>query len=354
MKNTLHRETLRLIGLVGLLSLLFYFIFYINNLLISLVLAFVVYFLLSPIINYCERRGLSRSLAIFLIYTLNSLFVVTLFYIFIPLLIDQLGLLEKELPQLQSGFLNLVTRAENKIQTMFHFEEPLFRDNLRRWMINQTSEITTAVPMWVSDSLTVFFLTPFLAFFMLRDGAFIKRQFLDLIPNRYYEVSLKLIYDMNEQVGSFIRARMAEALLVGLVTFVGLVIIDFPYAALLALFAALTNLIPYIGPVIGAVPALIIIFVNSDFLFGSISMNILAVSLVYLTAHILDAVFIIPVVVAKIVDLHPVTVVLVIILGAQLLGVLGMIISIPVASLMKLLVATFYRQALGRRSPSPR
>ena len=348
-KNILPRETLRVLILSLFAGAGLYFIFYIENLLISFVLAFVVYYLLSPIVYLCERRGINRTLAIITIYALNTVLIVALFSIFVPLLIDQFALLEEELPELQVGLLNLVSKFENKIQKIFHFDAPLFRDNLRSWMIDQTSEYTSLIPKWVSDSLTIFFLTPFLAFFMLRDGSQIKRQMLELIPNRFFETSLKLLYDMNYQVGSFIRARIAEALIVGFVTGVGLVIIGFPYAPILALFAAITNLIPYIGPVFGAIPAFIILFINSDILFGSTSANILAVSIVYLSAHILDAVVIIPVVVAKIVDLHPVTVILVIILGAQLLGVLGMIISIPVASLLKLLFTTFYQQSTARR-----
>lgn len=343
-KNILPRETLRVLSLFIFFAFAFFLLFYIENLLISFVLAFVIYYLLSPIISMCERKGLKRGISIFTIYTLNTIIVITAFSIVVPMLIDQLALLEKELPELQTGLLQLVTKVENKLQNIFHFEEPLFRDNLRTWMINQTSEYTSLIPKWVSNSLTTLFLTPFLAFFMLRDGSIIKRQLLDLIPNRYFEVSLRLFHEMNEQVGSFIRARIAEAAIVGLVTWIGLLIIGFPYAPLLALFAAITNLIPYIGPIFGAIPAFIIIFINPDILFESMSMNILAISLVYLTAHIIDAVVIIPVVVAKIVNLHPVTVILVIILGAQLLGVLGMIISIPVASLVKLLFSTFYQQ----------
>ena len=353
MKSILHRETLRLLSLTGILGLGLYLLFYTKNLLISLVLAFVIYYLLSPIVNMCERRGLNRSLSIVTIYSLNFFTVFLLFYIFIPLVIDQLALLESELPELQSGLLALVSKVENRIQNVFHFEKPLFRENLRRWMINQTSEYTSLIPSWVSNSLTTLFLTPFLAFFMLRDGSTIKRQVLDFVPNRFFETALKLMYEMNDQVGSFIRARIAEAMIVGLVTWIGLMIIGFPYAALLALFAAITNLIPYIGPVVGAIPAFIIIFVNSDILFESIGINILAVSTVYLVAHILDAVFIIPFVVAKIVNLHPVTVIVVIILGAQMLGVLGMIISIPVASLIKLLLFTFYQQMLASRRSHP-
>jgi putative permease len=348
-KSILPRETIGLAILCILGLITFSLIFYVQNLLISLVLAFVLYYLLLPFINICERRGMNRSLAIFMIYTLNSFFVISLFYIFIPLIIDQLSLLEDELPELQTGFLGLVDKIENRVQSIFHLEEPLFREKLSRWMITQTSEYTTLIPKWISDSLTTLFLTPFLAFFMLRDGSQVKRQLLDFVPNRYFETSLKLLYDMNEQVGNFIRARLAEALIVGLVTWVGLWIIGFPYAALLALFAAITNLIPYIGPVIGAVPAFIILFVNSDLLFESMSVSVVAVSSVYLIAHAIDAIFIIPIVVAKIVNLHPVTVIVVIILGAQLLGVLGMIISIPMASLIKLLLASFYQQTLSAR-----
>ncbi len=353
MKSILPRETTRVLTLFAVVGLSVFLVFYIKNLLISLVLAFVIFYLLSPFIEYCERKGLNRGLSIFTIYSLNTIFVVTLFYIFIPLLIDQLALLEQELPELQSGLLNLVSRAEDRLQNIFHFEKPLFRENLRNWMISQTSEYTSLIPQWISDSLTTLFLTPFLAFFMLRDGSTLKRQMLDFVPNRFFETSLKLIHDMNEQVGNFIRARLAEAVLVGFVTWIGLMIIGFPYAALLALFAALTNLIPYIGPVFGAIPAFIIVFVNSDILFDSLSINILAVSIVYLVAHALDAIFIIPIVVAKIVDLHPVTVVVVIIMGAQLLGVLGMIISIPVASLIKLLLSTFYHQTFASRRRLP-
>lgn len=350
MRNILHRENLKLIYIFVFFVFIFFLVFYIENLLLSCVLAFVIYYLLSPIINFCERKGLSRSLSIFTIYTINTAFVIFCFYIFIPLIIDQLSLLEKELPQLQEGVLNLVTRAENKIKNIFHIENMEFRKNIGDWMISQTSEYTSLIPKWVSDSLTTLFLTPFLAFFMLRDGSQMKRSLLTLIPNSVFEVFLKMIYEMNDQIGSFIRARIAEALIVGFVTWIGLLIIGFPYAALLALFAAITNLIPYLGPIIGAIPAVLIVLVNSDIIFDSISMNLLAIAIVYLAAQLFDAFFIIPVVVAKIVNLHPVTVILVIILGAQVLGVLGMIISIPVASLLKLFFTTVYQQTIR---PSP-
>ncbi|MEZ4870902.1 MAG: AI-2E family transporter [Bdellovibrionales bacterium] len=149
---------------------------------------------------------------------------------------------------------------------------------------------------------------------------------------------------MNTQMGGFIRARLLEAAFVGAITWVGLWAISFPFAPILAFFAAITNLIPYVGPLVGMVPALIISFINGD---GMVGMLITATP--YLIAQIIDAFFIIPIVVAKIVDLHAITVILSLIIGAQLLGVLGMIIAIPVASALKVTISNVYRHILDFR-----
>jgi putative permease len=118
--------------------------------------------------------------------------------------------------------------------------------------------------------------------------------------------------------------------IVGLVVWLGLYSIGTPYTSILALFAGLTNLIPYLGPIIGAAPGIIIAFVNHSSL-----ASVVFVTMVYLIAQLIDIVFVIPLVVARIVDLHPVTVVIVIIIGSQVMGILGMIISVPVASILK-------------------
>jgi putative permease len=105
----------------------------------------------------------------------------------------------------------------------------------------------------------------------------------------------------------------------------------------LGFFALITNLIPYIGPIIGAVPAVVIALINHES-----GVNLMLLTGVYFIAQLIDVIFIIPLVVAKIVDLHPVTVVIVIIIGSQVMGILGMMISIPVASVIKLVSNAVY------------
>jgi putative permease len=152
-----------------------------------------------------------------------------------------------------------------------------------------------------------------------------------------FELALNLKHQINEQLGGFIRARLFEAGIVGFVVWLGLAAVGFPYAILLAIFAGLTNLIPYIGPIIGAIPAILIGLVT-----GLSGWVLLAVAGVYAAAQLIDNFLVIPLVVARIVNLHPVAVVIVIIVGAQMAGILGMIISIPVACILKITAVALY------------
>ncbi|NJM10325.1 MAG: AI-2E family transporter [Bdellovibrionaceae bacterium] len=180
---------------------------------------------------------------------------------------------------------------------------------------------------------------------MVKDGRASLRLVLGIVPNQLFETALSLLHQINFQLGQFVRARILESLIVGLITSVGLMLIGFPYAMLLGVLAGVTNLIPYIGPLIGALPAFAIALVN-----GHTSLGVFFVAAVYIVAQLIDAGILIPMLVAKIVDLHPVTVIVVIIAGAQLMGILGMIISIPVASTLKVTVSTIYRHLIDTRT----
>lgn len=317
----------------------------VENLLLSSVLAFVIAYLMGPWVNYLERAGLDRIFSTVLVFTLIGGVVGALIYISAPLVADQLGSLKMEVPKYIDGITKILIETEKKMQILSAETYTIdISGRVEQWLVNSTENVFQNLPKIVSKSLTTLLLAPFLAFFMIKDGRNINRSLLALVPNSVFEITLNLYHQINEQMGQFIRARLLEATIVGLVTFIGLTILNFPYAVFLAIFAALTNLIPYVGPVIGAVPALLIAMVN-----GSPTLEIVLVSIVYAVAQLIDIVFIIPLVVAKIVDLHPVAVVIAIIVGAQLMGVLGMIISIPVASVLKVTLGTLYQHMTDDR-----
>jgi putative permease len=323
----------------------------VDNLLISFVLAFVTNYLLSPIVNFLERKHVPRQAAIMIPFFLTACIVGFCLYLFVPRLTLQLSTLESQLPKYQVDLMNLAASTELRFKGFLKLYNVNFSDTINTWIINRTSELSSQLPSAVSGSLTVLLLAPFFAFFMLQDGRAVSRRLLAMVPNNLFEPALNLHHQLNEQMGGFIRARFLEAAIVGFVVWIGLQLAGFPYASILALFAAVTNLIPYVGPIIGAVPAILIALISDEAtMTQAVSLNLILVTSIYFFAQLVDVVFIIPLVVAKIVNLHPVTVVIVIIIGSQVMGILGMVISIPVASAIKLIFGAVYDQLLDNRT----
>jgi len=323
----------------------------VDNMLASFVLAFVVNYLLSPIVDFLERKSVPRQVAILIPFAATGLLIGFALYAVFPMLASQVKSLQAQWPKYQVELTTLIASSEARFKEFFNVHDVSLSTSINSWIFQKTADFSSTLPSAVSGSLTVLLLTPIFAYFMLADGKTMSRRLLSIVPNSLFEPALNLHYQLNEQMGGFIRARFLEAAVVGLVVWVGLQISGFPYASLLALVAGVTNLIPYVGPIIGAVPAVLIALLSPDALINdSPGWTLVIVSSIYVFAQLVDVVFIIPMVVAKIVNLHPVTVIVVIIIGSKLMGILGMVISIPVTSALKLIFHSVYDNVMDYRS----
>lgn len=336
----------KLMGLVALLSLIFILLVTIENLLVSAILALMISYILGPAVNYLERQGLERTLSTAFVFLAVGVMIVSSALWLAPYFSENLPRLQNDMPRLITGIGQFISELEHRVrvfvgpQSNFALEAKVEAE-LTEW----TQDFFAHLPGMVKTFITVMLLGPFLAFFMVKDGRSALRVVLNLMPNQLFETALNLLHQINFQIGQFVRARILESLIVGLVTTSGLLLISFPYAVLLGAVAGITNLIPYIGPLIGALPAFAIALVNDH-----TSLGVFLLASVYVAAQLIDAGILIPMLVAKIVDLHPVTVIIVIIAGSQVLGVLGMIISIPVASTLKVTFTTIYRHLIDTRT----
>lgn len=333
-------------GLLALLLSCFLIMVLVENLLVSSILAFVIAYVLGPSVNFLERQGISRTMAtIFVFFTVSVVLGLLVAWV-APYIGETTARLQLDTPRFITGVGQFISELEIHLHSI---AGPLSNFDLEAkvetYLTSWTQGFFEQVPGYLKTFVTVSLLAPFLAFFMVKDGRSALGFFLALVPNHLFETALSLINQINFQIGQFVRARLLESAIVGLVTGLGLLLIGFPYAALLGIFAGVMNLIPYIGPIFGAAPAFAIALVNSH-----TSLDIFLVASVFVVAQLLDAGLLIPMMVAKIVDLHPVTVIVVIIAGAQVLGILGMIISIPVAGTVKVTVNTIYRHLIDTRT----
>jgi putative permease len=204
---------------------------------------------------------------------------------------------------------------------------------------NYVTQFVLSLPDLLGSFLEWLFLIPLFMYFMIVEGRNYQRLFLTTIPNSYFEKIYYLIHQFDKKIGGYIFAKSVEATIVGILVGIGLAVVGFPFAFLMGLAAGVTNIIPYLGPILGMIPAALVFIVSPEY-----SHLIGPVLIVFLAANLLDMFLIFPVLVARIVNLHPLVVIVSVIIGSQLWGVVGMIVSVPAANIIKLLFGEIYRE----------
>ena len=197
---------------------------------------------------------------------------------------------------------------------------------------------TTMFIEGVISGLTFAVIVPFVAFFFLKEGRRLTRCLIALVPNAYFELCLNLMYQANKQIGNYIRGQLLAVLVVSVLSIGGLSIIGVYYALPLGLLAGLANVIPYLGPLIGIVCSSIVALATG----GGLAM-VAKVIVMFLIVQLIDNVLIQPTMVAKSVELHPLVVLFVVMVGSQLMGIIGMLIAVPLTGIAKVSGQTIYK-----------
>lgn len=315
-------------------------IYYLPRLAIPLGVAYVFYLLMLPLVLWLERLGLSRTQgAAALFLGLTALFVYPII-VAIPFVKDEILVLQDFLPRIQEivGAKYEILRLAVRERTGFDMGDRLIQDSLI-YLSAYFKSIALNLPGYLASFLEWLFVTPLFLFFFLTEGRTFKYMTLRLVPNSIFERSYHLFHQFNKQLGDYIMAKIVEALIVGTMITIGLWIAGVKFAFLLGILAGVTNIIPYVGPVLGMIPGLL--FVLAEYGTGS---TLVTAIVIYSVANAIDIAIVFPVLVSKIVDLHPVIVIISVILGSQFFGVMGMVISIPIAAAVKLLFIELYQE----------
>ncbi|MCE2449397.1 MAG: AI-2E family transporter [Candidatus Latescibacteria bacterium] len=196
---------------------------------------------------------------------------------------------------------------------------------------------TTLFIEGVISGLTFVVIVPFVAFFFLKEGRRLTRCLMAVVPNAYFELCLNLMYQANRQIGNYIRGQLLAVLVVSVLAISGLSILGVYYALPLGLLAGLANVIPFLGPLIGIVCSSIVALATG----GGLAM-VAKVIVMFLVIQLIDNVLIQPTMVAKSVELHPLVVLFVVMVGSQLMGIVGMLIAVPLTGIAKVSGQTIY------------
>ena len=296
-----------------------------------------VAFVLAPLVEFLERGGMSRLQAVGTIYGASTIVGVVAVLYLTPVLQHQLQTFRMKLPEYSVQAHDRLEALQNEWER--HVPE-LKRVNLAQTItknttgfVDQSLDRLPKIMFNVLTLLTVFVLVPIMSWYLLLESRAIKKFVIGLVPNRYFEASLNLLYRVDQHLSRYLAGLLVDAVVVGLLLSVGYSIIGVPFGVAIGISSGLVHLIPYLGPVFGAVVAILVTVFESG-----VTIKLVYVLLVASAVHLVDAFLIQPLVLSKTADLHPLIVLMILIIGGNAFGIWGMLLGVPVFCVGRIII----------------
>jgi predicted PurR-regulated permease PerM len=360
-KIALIKSTLIALTIVVGLFLLATWLF--ANILVYLVISLVLATILRPLVNSLSRtqvlgfrvpRGFSILLSFLVLFLILTLFVVQ----FVPLVSDQVEVLASvNYEKLYYQFTQPITIFENFLleHGLMQREPGFIVDSLKSYgyQIFDEVEMQSVVNSLIEVTGNIFIglmAVLFITYFLLQEKGMVRRNFISFIPNQYFEVSIAAIYKIEKLLSNYLLGLLFQMFAIFSIASLGLSLLGINYALTIAVFAAVANLIPYAGPLLGATFGIVVAVSTTPSLptMNAYLFLILKIAAVFGTVQLTDNLLLQPLIFSKSVKAHPLEIFLVIFAGASIGGqmdnvILGMILAVPVYTIIRVSFLEFYK-----------
>lgn len=307
------------------------FLISIGDLVRIVIIAGLLAYLLDPCTRWLEIGGLHRTWAATVVFCTAISLLATGFLFLWPLIEVQLSAIQVSL--MTGEPVKMLREMELLVEENFGFlglQNVDLLAEIESFIVEQRAE---AVSFAVAATINLL-LIPFLLFFLLRDGRAVKKSLISTVPNRYFEFTLNVIHKADLQLGFYLRGKLLDALLIGILATIILWLLDVDFYIVVGVIAGLTNIIPYVGPILGGAVAVVVAAVtegNTD--------SALGIIIAFSILQLIDNTILQPLIISKNVKLHPITVVLAVVIGGKFFGVLGLFLGVPVVGVLKIIIA---------------
>lgn len=316
---------------------------------VPLIVAGLFFYFLVGIVDFLEKRLKGKRTLAVAITLIGLVLIFTLvFSILGPVLGEQITSLVNAMPSIakelqQQVFAVRDTLLQNEFFARFMAEnDEMFRNlttNITSYLGDLFGNIASSfgqVVGFVTSAVITIVVIPFMLLYMLLDGKRLPDAIVKLLPSSYEKETRHILHDMHETVRSYVNAQLLVAFFVGITSLIGLWIIGVDYAILLALFMMVTNIIPYVGPFLGAAPAVVVAFIQDP-------IKVLWVIVVIIIVQQIESNVISPLIQGKSLKVHPLTIIIVLLVAGNLAGIIGMLIAVPFYAVAKTVVQNIVR-----------
>lgn len=362
------------------------------------VIAFLIAYIFSPVVDFIqgtERRRFTmpRLLAVILVYLL-LIVLVLVFLLITARIIEEVILLASELPEYALKLYSIISGAlldtwkdlpaeyKNWIEDKLDPESPtgFYKGYIKPYLesadwgqgvtgavkglpramaivsglaSNLYEKVIQSVGS-IIGAISAFILVLVISFYLLLDFAALKAKIESLVPEYYRHDSVHIAHRIDRQISGFFRGQLLICVIMGIMVAVGMMLAGVEYALLIGLAAGVFNIIPYLGPIMGATPAVIVTILQehqgpeTDWKHMLLRLGIVAS--VFVIVQTLDGVIVSPKVMGNKMNLHPMIILFALLLGGALFGLFGMLVAVPAASVIRVLIQEIYFPGSQRKA----
>jgi predicted PurR-regulated permease PerM len=312
---------------------------FVQTLFFPFLISGVLFYLFRPIVGFMIQFKIPKGISIFIIYlVILGLFVLLGFSIG-PLLGNQFETLINNFPSMLEAAKVRFNELNHNPLVNKYVDWNVIADSVVNYLKTSYTTIGSNLAGFfgiITNIILVFVTVPFILYYMLKEGEKAAPYVLQFLPEKEREHGVSILHDLDHALSSYIKGQVLVAITIGIIVFIGYLIIGMPYALLLAIFAMFTNVIPYIGPLIGLAPAAIVASIHSP----SMIIKVLVVAVI---AQQVEGNFVTPRVMGKNLNVHPLTIILLLLVAGSLAGFLGMLLAIPTYAVLKVVVSHVYQ-----------
>lgn len=317
---------------------------FINFIAFPIIATVILFYLVAPIINKLDQRGINKRISIIGLFIVIVLLIVWGVSYLVPIIQNQIRTFMDNLPDYMETIERMISESPfipntealfpNISSYIENFDLSVITEQINPILSSTFGSLGNVIGT-ITQLATGFVMIPILLYYILVEGDKIPQKLLHHIPTKYRPTIRRIMYRGNYQVSQYIRGQILVAVIVGLLFGIGYTIIGLDYGVTLAVLSGLLNVIPYLGSFIAVVPALVIGLLTSPLMF-------VKVILVLVIEQTIEGRIVSPQILGNSMKIHPVTILLILVGAGHIFGLVGVILGVPGYAVIKVIISEIY------------
>jgi predicted PurR-regulated permease PerM len=314
-----------------LIILSLWFLYLVRDIIALIFVSILIVSSIDPVVDWMQRKKIPRTLGVSIVYVIMLSAIGLAISFLIPPFVDQFKDFSQKMPQYSRGITNFLAGFDS------YFKSENISAGNQQLLSNWSSEWASLPGRIFSKTIGVFsgffsaIVILVMAFYMAVKEDGMKKFIISLTPEKHKQYAAHLTDRIKVKMGRWMQGQLLLMVIIFVLDFIGLSLLKVPYALVLAIFAGLMEVIPYVGPFISAIPGIILGFTISPFI-G------LMTFLLYFLAQEFENYVIVPQVMKRAVGLNPIAVIVALLIGVKLGGIFGAILAVPIATAVSVVI----------------